>query len=183
MKTDLIRRETIIGARRFENYVWSLALFIGSIGFILTSISSYYQIQLLPFTQSNTINFKPQGILMLFYGIVGLIFSVYILITIIWDLGGGYNEFDKATNTIRIVRKGFPGKNRYILLNYSLNEIKAIEVEISEGLNPKRTIYLTTTEQRRIPLTGVSQPVSLRILEEKAITLAKFLDIPYNFVK
>jgi uncharacterized membrane protein YsdA (DUF1294 family) len=183
MNTESIKRETIIGARRFENYFWSTALFIGGLGFILASLSSYYKKQFLPFGFSTTINFIPQGILMLFYGILALGLSSYILLTIIWDLGGGYNEFDKSNETIRLVRRGFPGKDRNILLNYSLSEIKAIEVEIVEGINPRRIIYLSTNDQRRIPLTGVDQPLPLAEIEEKAITLAKFLNLPYNFVR
>jgi len=180
MNIELIKRETVIGARRFENYFWCITLFSGGIGFIVISLSSYYKKQLLPFTSYTNINFFPQGILMLFYGILGLSFSVYILLIIMWDLGSGYNEFDKVNQTIRVVRRGFPGKNRNVFLNYSINEIKSIEVEIKEGLNPKRIIYLTTNDERRIPLTGVDQPLPLSKIEEKAITLAKFLNIPYN---
>lgn len=182
MESDLIKRDPIIGSRRFENYFWATTLFIGGLGFILASLSSYYKIQLIPFNgrEATELNFIPQGIVMLFYGLLGLIFSFYIILTIIWDLGGGYNEFDKMNSTIRIVRRGFPGENRNILLSYSLNELNSIEVEIRDGINPKRTIYLVTTDQRRIPLTGVGQPLTIMEIEEKAIKLAKFLDLQYN---
>lgn len=185
METDLIKRDQIIGSRRIENYIWASALCIGGSGFILASLSSYYKIPLLPFNGKGAmeLNFIPQGILMLFYGLLGIAFSIYITLTIIWDLGGGYNEFDKLNSTIRIVRRGFPGENRSILLSYSLSELKSIEVEILEGINPKRTIYLVTTDQRRIPLTGVSQPLTLTEIEEKAINLAKFLEVQYNIRK
>ena len=185
METESIRRDPIVGSRRFENYIWAGALFIGGCGFILASLSSYYKVRLLPFNGNvaTELNFVPQGILMLFYGILGLAFSLYIVLTIVWDLGGGYNEFDKLNATIRIVRRGFPGDNRNILLSYSLNELKAIEVEILEGINPRRTIYLVTMDQRKIPLTGVGQPLTLKEIEEKAITLAKFLDVQYNIKK
>ena len=180
MDTDLIKREKIIGARRFENYISTFLLFIGSLGFILAGLSS---ITVVPFVPVNNINLIPQGLLMLFYGILGFGFSLYITLTIIWDVGSGYNEFDKITNTVRLVRKGFPGKNQDILLSYSLDEIRAIEVEISEGINPKRMIYLSMKDPRRIPLTGVGEPEPLNIIEERAVTLAKFLNIPYTFVK
>lgn len=185
METDFIKRDLIIGSRRVENYIWAGALFIGGLGFILASLSSYYKIDLLPFNNGSAtgLNFIPQGILMLFYGLLGLGFSLYIILTIFWDLGGGYNEFDKSNATIRIVRRGFPGKNRNILLSYSLNELKSIEVEIVEGINPKRTIYLVTTDQRRIPLTGVGQPLTLTEIEENAIKLAKFLNVQYTVKK
>ena len=183
MKTDQIKRETIIGSRRFENYFWSIALFIGGSGFILASLSSYFNKQLLPLSAVTEINFVPQGLVMLFYGLLGITFSGYITLTILWDLGGGYNEYDKTTETVRLVRRGFPGKDRNILLNYSFNEIKSIEVEISEGINPKRTIYLTSNDKRRIPLTGVGEPLPLTEIEEKAIGLAKFLNLTYNITK
>nr|YP_003002282.1 photosystem I assembly protein Ycf4 [Aureoumbra lagunensis]ACS36994.1 photosystem I assembly protein Ycf4 [Aureoumbra lagunensis] len=183
ISTDQLKRETIIGSRRFENYFWSIALCIGGSGFILASLSSYFNKQLLPFNALTEINFVPQGLVMLFYGLLGISFSVYITLTIFWDVGGGYNEYDKTNETIRLVRRGFPGKDRNILLNYSFNEIKSIEVEISEGINPKRTIYLTTNDKRRIPLTGVGEPLPLTEIEEKAIDLAKFLNLPYNISK
>ena len=183
MKANLIKRETIIGARRFKNYILAILLFVASLGFILSGLSSYSKIPLLPFDTSNNINFLPQGLLMLFYGSLGLICSLYIFLTILWNIGSGYNEFDKVNNSFRLVRRGFPGKNRDILIIYALDKIRNIEIEIVEGINLRRTIYLRTDDQRRIPLTGVGEPLPLVTLEEKAITLAKFLDIPYTFVK
>jgi hypothetical protein len=38
-----------------------------------------------------------------------------------------------------------------------------------------------TIDKRKIPLTDVGQPLPLSIIEEKAITLAKFLNIPYSY--
>jgi uncharacterized membrane protein YsdA (DUF1294 family) len=181
MEGNSIKRDSIIGARRLENYVWSILLLIGGLGFILASCSSYFKINLLPFNRVVELNFVPQGVLMLFYGLLGLLFSGYILLTILWDVGGGYNEYDTNDEVVRIVRKGFPGENRNILLSYSLKEIKAIEVEIRDGLNPRRTIYLVTIDKRKIPLTDVGQPLPLSIIEEKAITIAKFLNIPYSY--
>ena len=34
-----IRRDEIIGSRRFSNYFWSVVLFLGGIGFLLAGIS------------------------------------------------------------------------------------------------------------------------------------------------
>jgi len=48
---------------------------------------------------------------------------------------------------------------------------------ISEGLNPKRIIYLCLKDDRKIPLTPVQQPTSISDLEEEAANLAKFLEI------
>jgi hypothetical protein len=175
-------RENIIGSRRFENYMWTIILFFGGLGFILVSLSSALNIKLLPFINTFDLNFVPQGVVMLFYGILGICFSIYLSWLLFWDIGSGYNEFDKSDLTIRIIRLGSPGKDRNILLSYAFNEIKLIEVGIREGINPRRTIYLVTTDQRKIPLTTPGQPIPLFELEKKAITLATFLDIPYNYV-
>jgi len=174
-------REDITGSRRFENYLWATVLFFGGAGFILVSLSSALNMQLLPFITPQDLNFIPQGAVMLFYGILGIGFSIYLSLLMWWDVGSGYNEFDRADSTIRIVRRGTPGENRNILVSYSFDEIKMIEARIREGINPKRTIYLVTTDQRKIPLTEAGQPLPLFELEEKAIKLAKFLEIPYNY--
>ena len=47
-----IRQDKIVGSRRFSNYFWSVVLFIGGLGFLLAGISSYFKINLLPFTNS-----------------------------------------------------------------------------------------------------------------------------------
>jgi hypothetical protein len=47
---------------------------------------------------------------MMFYGTLSLGFSIYIIITILLDIGSGYNEYNKLENLVKIVRKGFPGK-------------------------------------------------------------------------
>lgn len=181
MENEVKIREDIIGSRRFENYAWSFLLLIGGLGFIFVSLSSALNKQLLPFIEIPDLNFIPQGILMLGYGILGIGFSIYLALLMFWDVGSGYNEFNKTTSTIRIVRRGIPGQNRNVLLSYSFNEIKLIEARIREGINPSRTIYLVTRDQRKIPLTATGQPLPLFELEEKAITLAKFLEIPYNY--
>jgi hypothetical protein len=114
---------------------------------------------------------------MLFYGTLSLSFSIYILLTVLWDIGSGYNEFNKLENLVKIVRKGFPGKNREILLTYPLANIKSIGIKISDGLNPKRIIYLCLKDERKIPLTPVQEPTTISNIEEEAADLAKFLDL------
>merc|ERR1712129_573544 len=99
--------------------------------FLLAGLSSYLGINLLPFTDPTKLIFIPQGIVMIFYGTLSLSLSAYILLTLIWDIGGGYNEYNKNEKLVKIVRKGFPGKNREILLTYPLNNIRAIGIKIS----------------------------------------------------
>jgi len=172
-----IRQDYIIGSRRFSNYFWTLFLFIGGFSFLLAGLSSYLKLNLLPFTNTSELVFIPQGIVMMFYGTLSLSISIYTLLTVIWDIGSGYNEYNKLENLVKIVRRGFPGKNREILLTYPLNNIRDIGIKISEGLNPKRIIYLCLKDERKIPLTPVEQPSTISNLEENAADLAKFLDL------
>nr|YP_011005881.1 Photosystem I assembly protein Ycf4 [Desmarestia aculeata]WAM62885.1 Photosystem I assembly protein Ycf4 [Desmarestia aculeata] len=173
----LLKRDMIVGSRRFSNYFWTFILFFGGLGFLLAGISSYFQKNLIFFINSTELSFLPQGLVMTFYGVVAISLSLYIALTIFWDIGSGYNEFDKENELIRIVRRGFPGKNRQILLVYSFKNIKSIKINIQDGINPKRIIYLCTKDQREIPLTPVEQPRSLEILENEASELARFLNI------
>ena len=145
-----IRQDKIIGSRRFSNYFWSFFLFIGGLGFLLAGISSYFKINLLPFANPTELVFIPQGLVMMFYGTLSLGFSLYIILTIFLDIGSGYNEYNKIENLIKIVRKGFPGKNREILLTYQLSNVRAIGIKITEGLNPTRSIYLCLKDERNI---------------------------------
>jgi len=172
-----IRRDEIIGSRRFSNYFWSVVLFLGGIGFLLTGISSYLKINLLPFTNSTELVFIPQGLVMMFYGTLSFGISIYIIATVLLDIGGGYNEYNRIEELVKIVRKGFPGKNREILLTYPFSNIKYIGIKITEGLNPTRSIYLCLKDDRKIPLTPVQEPTSISNLEEEAASLAKFLNL------
>ena len=172
-----IRRDTIVGSRRFSNYFWSFFLFFGGIGFLLAGMSSYFKINLLPFANPTELVFIPQGLVMMFYGTLSLAISIYLTLTIFLDIGSGYNEYNKTENLVKIVRKGFPGRNREILLTYPLTNIRSIGIKITEGLNPTRSIYLCLKDERNIPLTPVQEPTAISNLEEEAADLAKFLDL------
>ena len=172
-----IRQDKIVGSRRFSNYFWAVFLFIGGIGFLLAGLSSYFKVNLLPFANPTELVFIPQGLVMMFYGTLSLGLSIYIIITVLLDIGSGYNEYNKVENLVKIIRKGFPGKNREILLTYPLSNIRAIGIKITEGLNPTRSIYLCLKDERNIPLTPVQEPTSISNLEEEAADLAKFLDL------
>ena len=172
-----IRQDIILGSRRFSNYFWASSLFIGGISFFLAGLSSYLKLNLLPFSNSIELVFIPQGIVMIFYGTLSFSVSIYICLTLIWDIGSGYNEYNKIENIVKIVRKGFPGKNRNIFLTYQLTNIKSIGIKISAGLNPQRIIYLCLKDERKIPITPVEQPNSISNLEEQAADLAKFLEL------
>jgi hypothetical protein len=172
-----IRQDKIVGSRRFSNYFWSFFLLVGGIGFLLAGMSSYFKINLLPFANPTELVFIPQGLVMMFYGTFSFSISIYITSTILLDIGSGYNEYNRVENLVKIVRKGFPGKNREILLTYPLSNTRAIGIKITEGLNPTRSIYLCLKDERNIPLTPVQEPTSISNLEEEAADLAKFLDL------
>ena len=172
-----IRCDTIVGSRRFSNYFWSFFLFVGGIGFLLAGMSSYFKVNLLPFANPTELVFIPQGLVMMFYGTLSFGMSVYIITTLLLDIGSGYNEYNRVENLVKVVRKGFPGKNREVLLTYPLSNIRAIGIKITEGLNPTRSIYLCLKDERKIPLTPVQEPTSISNLEEEAASLAKFLDL------
>lgn len=172
-----IRQDKIVGSRRFSNYFWSFFLFLGGIGFVLAGISSYFKVNFLPLANSTELVFIPQGLVMMFYGTLSLGISIYIIITVLLDIGSGYNEYNKMENLVKIVRKGFPGKTREILLTYSLSNVRSIGIKITEGLNPTRSIYLCLKDDRKIPLTPVQEPISISNLEEEAADLAKFLGL------
>lgn len=172
-----IRQDRIIGSRRFSNYFWTIFLLLGGLGFLLAGISSYFNKNFLPFSNPSELVFIPQGLVMMFYGTLSLGLSIYIGFTVILDIGSGYNEYNKIENLVKIIRKGFPGKNRQVLLTYPFSNIRAIGIKITEGLNPTRSIYLCLKDERNIPLTPVQEPTSISNLEEKAADLAKFLDL------
>lgn len=170
-----IKVKKILGSRRISNYWWASTILIGGIGFLLSGLSSYLNRNLLPFVESVNLVFIPQGILMIFYGTLGITVSIFLWLTIFWDVGAGYNEFNKEKGLITIFRSSFPG--RQILLKYKLNNIQAIKVNIKEGINPKREIYLCTKDNREIPLTQVDEPLALSDIETEAIELASFLGV------
>lgn len=175
---DRLLRKEIIGSRRLSNYFWATIVSMGGIGFLLSGISSYLKVNLLPFADPTQLNFLPQGIAMGFYGLIGTIYGLYLWLTIIWDIGGGYNQFDQESNQISIFRWGFPGKNRKVEFNCTIEDVQSIKVDLKEGLNPRRAIYLRLKDRRQIPLTRVGQPLPISQLENEAAQLAKFLQVP-----
>nr|WCH55308.1 photosystem I assembly protein ycf4 [Hypnea brasiliensis] len=172
-----IKTDKIVGSRRFSNYWWAICILLGGSGFFLVGLSSYLNIELLPFTKSSEILFIPQGLIMIFYGTIAILISLFLWLSIFWNIGGGYNEFNNDKGKVTIFRLGFPGKNRILKLEYNIQDIKAIKVNIKEGITPKREIYLKTKDNREIPLTSVGQPLLLSEIEQKATFLAKFLDV------
>nr|YP_009502174.1 hypothetical protein [Porolithon onkodes]ASB29775.1 hypothetical protein [Porolithon onkodes] len=172
-----IRKDTILGSRRLSNYWWATIIFLGGLSFTSVGLSSYANKNILSFIKSSSITFIPQGAVMLFYGTLALCLSLFLWLTIIWNIGSGYNKFDNDSGLITIFRQGFPGKNRCLKLTYNIQEIQAITIDIQDGFSPKREIYLKTKDKRCIPLTRVGQPLLLSDVEYQATELAKFLGV------
>jgi hypothetical protein len=172
-----IIRSYIEGSRQFSNVFWALAVSIGGLGFFLSGLSSFFEINLLFFSDSTNLSFIPQGIVLLFYGTVGLTLGIFLWLTIWWDIGFGYNEYSKEAQKVTLYRKGFPGRNRELCLRFSFNELKSIKMFIRDGLNPKRQLFLCLTDSREIPLTGSDKPTALNKVETEALNLAKYLNI------
>lgn len=177
-KAQQILRQEILGSRRLSNYFWAIVVSMGGIGFLLAGLSSYLKVNLLIVSDPTGLQFIPQGIALSFYGVAGTLLALYIWLTIFWNVGGGYNEFNKETGKFKIFRWGYPGKNRRIELDCQLDEVLSVRAEIKEGLNPKRSLYLRVKQRRDIPLTRVGEPISISELENQGAELARFLEVP-----
>ncbi|KAL7131927.1 hypothetical protein ABFS83_12G037700 [Erythranthe nasuta] len=107
---------------------------LSSLGFLLVGTSSYLGRNLISFVPSQQILFFPQGIVMSFYGIAGLFISSYLWCTISWNVGSGYDRFDRKEGIVCIFRWGFPGKNRRIFLRFLIKDIQSVRIEVKEGI-------------------------------------------------
>ena len=176
-KSENILSQKVLGSRRFSNYWWASIVTMGASGFFLAGISSYLKVNLLIVTDATQLIFVPQGLVMGLYGSAGLLLATYLWLVVLWDLGGGYNEFNRETGTLKIFRWGFPGKNRQIQIDGRIADVQSVRIVIKEGLNPQRALYLRVKGRRDIPLTRVGQPLSLADLETQGAELARFLGV------
>lgn len=202
---NLIRRYLIIGERRLSNYWWATVVLLGALGFLATGSLSYLQsnsalieetsltglvyrllgtlviknVENFDNNENSQIAFFPQGLLMCFYGSLGLLLSLYWWFLIFWNVGGGFNEFNKKDGLIRIFRWGYPGQNRKIDLYYPLKDVESIRVELKQGgfADSQRTIFLKLKGKKEIPLTGIGEPLTIQEIEKQASELANFLQV------
>lgn len=179
-ENNQIKRDIITGSRRLSNYWWAIIIGLGSLGFMLAGLSSYFKINLLPFTNTNQFLFIPQGITMVLYGTIGIFIDLYLWLLIIWNIGAGYNEYNKKKGTVSLFRWGFPGKDRRIEIIYPIEEIQVIKLEIKQGLNPRHSIYLKIQGKKEIEITPIGYLLPISVVEEKAASLSSFLNIPLD---
>nr|YP_008577164.1 photosystem I assembly protein Ycf4 [Eucalyptus diversicolor]AGC58573.1 photosystem I assembly protein Ycf4 [Eucalyptus diversicolor] len=177
-RSEHIWIELIVGSRKISNFCWAFILFLGSLGFVLVGSSSYLGKNLISLVPSQQILFFPQGIVMSFYGIAGLFISSYLWCTISWNVGSGYDRFDRKEGIVCIFRWGFPGKNRRIFLRFRMKDIQSIRIEVKEGISARRVLYMEIKGQGAIPLTRTDENLTPREIEQKAAELAYFLRVP-----
>lgn len=177
-KSEFLWIENVVGSRRFSNVLWATVVFLGALGFILVGFSSYLNKDIVSFLPSQSITFTPQGLVMCFYGIGGFFLSLYLWFAILWDVGSGYNEFDRCEGVISIFRWGFPGKNRRIRIRFLVEDVQSIRLELKDNLNSRGRISIRLKNQQNVPLTQQKESLNLREMEEKAAQLARFIRVP-----
>jgi hypothetical protein len=96
-------------------------LLLGSLGFFITGLSSYYNTNFVSLLDTSKILFFPQGITMTIYGFFGIILSINQILILYYGIGEGFNEFNSKTGKFKILRKNsYSGK---VELIYSLDDI------------------------------------------------------------
>nr|AWI70585.1 photosystem I assembly protein ycf4 [Ambelania acida] len=178
-RSEHICIELITESRKISNFCWAFILFLGSLGFLLVGTSSYLGINLISFFPSEQIIFFSQGMVMFFYGIAGLFISSYLWCTICWNVGSGYDRFDRKEGIVCIFRWGFPGKNRRIFFRFLIKDIQSIRiVEVREGIYARRVLYMDIRGQGAIPLTRTDENLTPLAIVDKAAELSNFLRVP-----
>lgn len=166
------------GARKLSNFFWALTVLLGSLGFLLAGTSSFLGRNLISFVPYEQIPFFPQGIVLSFYGIAGLFISCYLWCTISWNVGSGYNRFDRKKGIVRIFRWGFPGKNRRILLRFRIDDIESVRIVVQESPYDRRVLYMDIKARGALLLTLTDENLNPLEAEQKVAELAYFLRVP-----
>lgn len=176
-QVENIRIDFVTGSRRIGNFCWAFILLSGALGFSVVGFSSYLQKNLIPFLSAEQILFIPQGLVMFFYGIAGSFISLYLWFTILLNVGSGYNKFDKQKGIFSLFRWGFPGKNRRIFIQFSMEDIQAIRMEVQEGFLSRRVLYIRMKSQQDVPLSRLEEYSTLEEMETKAAESARSLKL------
>lgn len=175
---------TVPGARKPINFFWASFTLLGSLGVLVISASSYYGRNFFSFNSSEfLVPFLPQGVTLTFYGISGLFVSFHWWLLILWNVGSGYNLYDKKKGMVRFFRYGFPGENRRILSKVRVEDILALQFfDNPEPLSG--VLYMHTREQGDIPLTLVDDYYDRtpRNILQTAWDLSAFLDVPLEII-
>ena len=171
--------QSVLGSRRLSNILVASLVTTGGLGFLLTSASSRFGVDLLPIGHPAELLWVPQGLVMGLYGLAAMALSTYLWLVIAIDLGAGRNRFDKASGQVTITRRGF---RQVIEVVLPLRDIQAVKVEVRDGLSPRRRLSLRLQGRRDLPLTRVGEPMPLAQLELEGAQLARFLGVSLDGV-
>ncbi len=164
-----IRRDLIVGTRKIENYFWTFILFVGGIRFITVNT--------LPDSQDFEITVAQQLVMGL-YGYIALYTALYLTCSIFWNVGAGYNEYNKEQQLLKIVRWGFPGKNRKIQVEIPFSSIQALSIQTKDSFFSRNSVNLQYENGKSIPLLQPNQTLTLDELETYATQIAFFIQVP-----
>ncbi len=166
--------QSVKGSRRGANYLVGVMVTIGGIGFLLASLSSYFGQDFLPLGHPGSFIFVPQGLIMGLYGIAAFLLALYLWTLVLVDFGAGSNIFNKEVGTLSVSRRAL---FKEINVDIPLKDIKAVKLEVREGLNPRRRITLRIQGRKDLPLSAVGQPPPLADLEKEGAELARYLGV------
>jgi hypothetical protein len=170
------------GSNKLENYIMSSLLVSGGICFYLTGLSVYLNNNLLPFINVQDLKFIPQGFTMMFYGSFFFFLGFFQILTILLNIGSGYIKFDKNTNQIKIVRKGYPGRTKQIFICYSIKQIKSIKILYEYTTKKVQRIFLAFNDGREIPILTTLDPTEFDKSEKNVLKLCENVDIVAEIV-
>jgi hypothetical protein len=170
-----VLEQAVLGSRRPSNILVAASVSLGGVGFLLTSASSRFGLDLLPVGHPAELTWVPQGLVMGLYGVAAALLGTYLWTVIALDVGSGSNRFDRASGKARISRRGF---RQRIEVDLALRDIQAVRLDVREGLNPRRRLSLRLQGRRDLPLTRVGEPLPLADLERDGAQLARFLGVP-----
>ena len=166
--------QRVNGSRKLSNYLVASMVTIGGIGFLLASLSSYLGQDLLPLGHPGSFIFVPQGLIMGLYGIAAFLLAIYQWGLVIVDFGSGQNIFNKQSGKLSVSRRALL---KQINVEIPLKDIKAVKLEVREGLNPRRRIALRIQGRKDLPVSGAGDLLPLSELEKEGAELASFLDV------
>nr|YP_010555353.1 Ycf4 [Adinobotrys atropurpureus]UYR21991.1 Ycf4 [Adinobotrys atropurpureus] len=181
--------DIVTGCRKPSDFFWASFILLGSLGVLLISASSYYGRNFLSFISSEfepeLVPFLPQGATITIYGTAGLFLSFSWWLLIFWNVGSGYDFFDKKNRMVCFFRYGFPGKNRRIFLRVRMDDIQSLIIQSKKETKKDSrylssgVLYMQTREQGAIPLTPIDDYYRTpRKVAQKALDLSIFLRVP-----
>jgi hypothetical protein len=141
------------GTRQLDNALWSILITTAGIGFFLSGLSSFFHVNFLSLNKS-TITFLPQGIIMMFYGIAGILLGLFLGLIVFWNIGNGYNKYCKDSKRIILYRRKFPGlvlKNA-LIISIPFSQLKSIKIKIKRRDKLGGSLFVCLLDKRQIPL-------------------------------